>query len=108
MERGRGRGGRRFVGGERRQELLAAFAQSGLTRTEFAWREGIKYTTLCNWVQQEGKRGEPAKALSAVRFAEVALGANVKHGMEVCLRDGTTVRGESVADLAALVRALRG
>jgi transposase-like protein len=95
------------VSGERRAELLAAFAQSGLTRTEFARREGIKYTTLCNWVQQEGKAGEPVKALRAVRFAEVALGAGVARELEVRLSDGTTLRGESVAGLAALARALR-
>ena len=84
-----------------------AFGESGLTRTEFARREGIKYTTLCNWVQREGKVSTEVKAPTAMRFAEVALPANVARRLEVQLSDGTTLRGERVEDLAALVRALR-
>ena len=103
----RGRKGRTFVPAERRREVLAAFGQSGLTRTEFARREGIKYTTLCNWVQQDGQVGERAPAPAAVRFAEVTLPAGMGRGLEVCLPDGTTLRGERVEELAALARALR-
>jgi transposase-like protein len=103
----RGRQGRRFVAAERRQELVTAFAQSGLTRTEFARREGLKYTTLCNWVQREGRAGERSKRPSAIPFAEVAWRANVGRGLEVRLPDGTTLRGDGVEDLARLVRALR-
>ena len=104
----RGRQGRRFVSAERRQELLAAFGESGLTRTEFARREGVKYTTLCNWVQRESKAGERTKAPAPVRFAEVAMPANMARGLEVRLPDGTALRGERIEELAALVRALRG
>ena len=104
----RGRQGRRFFSAQRRQELLAAFGESGQTRREFARREGIKYTTLCNWVQQVDKVGERAKAPVAVRFTEVTLPASKPVGLEVRLPDGTTLRGESVAELAKLARALRG
>jgi len=107
----RGRRGRRFIAAERRKELLAAFAASGLTRTDFARREGINYTTLCNWVQQEKKVVLEAKPQPGLRFAEVTLPtvtpASVEHGLEVRMPDGTTLRGACVADLAALVRALR-
>ena len=103
----RGRQGRRFVSCERRRELLAAFGASRLTRAEFARREGLKYTTLCNWVQQDGKVGERARAPATVRFAEVTLPASRAGGLEVRLPDGTTLRGERVDELAALVRALR-
>ncbi|HEY0568095.1 MAG TPA: hypothetical protein VGD13_08210 [Xanthobacteraceae bacterium] len=59
-------------------------------------------------MQQEGKAGGPAKAAPPpVRFAEVTLGASVARGLEVRLPDGTTLRGDRVADLAALARALR-
>ncbi len=107
----RGRQGRRFVSEERRRELVVAFGESGLTRKEFARREGIKYTTLCNWVQREEKVGAPTQAPAqesrAVRFAEVALPAGIARALEVRLPDGTTVLGECVEELAALVRALR-
>lgn len=103
----RGQQGRRFISAERRRELVAAFGGSGLTRTEFARREGVKYTTLCNWVQREGKASEPGKAPTGVRFAEVTLPTGPVRGLEVRLPDGTTLRGERVEELAALVRALR-
>lgn len=100
----RGRRGRTFVSAERRRELVAAFGASDLTRAEFARREGIKYTTLCNWVQHEPAAKAPSRV---VRFAEVSLPAGLAHGLEVRLPDGTTLRGERVEDLAALARALR-
>ena len=103
----RGRQGRKFETLERRGELVAAFEASGLTRTEFARREGLKYTTLCNWVQREGKVGERGKAPRVVGFAEVALPSGAACRLEVQLADGTSVRGERVEELAALVRALR-
>ena len=103
----RGRQGRRFISAERRRELVSAFGESGLTRSEFARREGIKYTTLCNWVQREGKAGGEDKAPGGLRFAEVALPASTGRGLEVRLPDGTILRGERVEHLAALVRALR-
>ena len=104
----RGRKGRTFVSAERRRELLAAFSDCGLTRMEFARREGIKYTTLCNWVQQDGQVGERTPAQAPVRFTEVTLPVSVARGLEVRLPDGTTLRGERVDELAALTRALRG
>jgi transposase-like protein len=103
----RGRRGRRFTSVERRRELVAEFDESGLTRKEFARREGVRYTKLCNWVQREGKVGGQAKAPATVRFAEVTLPAGVPRGVEVRLPDGTTVRGERIEELVALVRALR-
>lgn len=96
---------------ERREQLLAAFRESGLTRRAFARREGIRYTTFCNWTQGAAKRaGAGLPAMAAVRFAEVALptGASASGGvLEVRLADGTTVCGGSIEELAALVRALR-
>jgi hypothetical protein len=74
---------------------------------EFARREGVKYTTLCNWVQQEGKVGGPAKTPATVRFAEVTLPPGMPRGVEVRLPDGTTVRGGRIEEVVALVRALR-
>ena len=106
----RGRDGRRFVAAERRRELVARFRESGLTRQAFARQEGVRYTTFCTWAQRaEQASGRPAPvAKAAVRFAEVALPASAARGLEVRLADGTTLRGERVTDLVALVRALRG
>lgn len=96
---------------ERREQLVAAFRESGLTRRAFARREGIRYTTFCNWTQRAAKRaGAGVPAVAPVRFAEVALPASVSASvgvLEVRLPDGTTMRGGNVEELAALVRALR-
>jgi transposase-like protein len=74
----RGKRGRRLLPEARRRELIEDYLRSGLTRMEFARRTGVKYTTLCNWVQHaepqtpaveaEHTRGKPL-----VNFAEVAL-----------------------------------
>ena len=104
----RDRLGRRQVSAERRRALLAAFHESGQTRQAFARREGMSYTTLCTWVQQEGKvTGRPERPEAVVRFTEVALPPSAARGLEVRLGDGTVVRGDRVEEVAALVRALR-
>lgn len=112
--------GRRRTPRERREELLAAHPESGLTQMAFAKREGIRYSTFCTWAQAERRNGglPPAPAgrkrrragrAPAVRFAEVSL-ASVPApvaGLEVQLPDGTVLRGASAVERAALVRALR-
>ena len=83
---------------------------SGMTIAAFARREGINYTTLAHWVM---KSRQAAPTTAPIRFAEVKLpmphrqDAAVDGGLEVRLADGTMVRGRCVAELAALVRALR-
>jgi transposase-like protein len=117
--------GRRRTPAERRAELLAAYRSSGLTQRAFARREGINYTTFCSWAQRERAAGRlaPARpgrpkteAIAAVRpperinFVEAALPAVAagSAGLSVRLPDGTELRGGSAAELAKLVRALRG
>jgi len=105
----RDRAGRQHVPRERREQLLVAFQESGLTRRAFAEREGIRYTTFCNWTQRAAKRVRAeVPAVASVRFAELALPASAgTSGIEVRLADGTTVRGGRVEEVVALVRALR-
>lgn len=116
----RDRVGRLHVPVRRQRELVAQFRDSGLTRQAFARREGIRYTTFCTWVKREEQSAVASRSVAGrpkqrvvrttpqIRFAEVALPASPGRGLEVCLPDGTTLRGERVAELAALARALRG
>jgi hypothetical protein len=111
----RGKRGRTLLPEGRRRELLAEYVRSGLTRSEFARRAGVKYTTLCNWAQHAqpptpavAVPAEPTRAKPLVNFAEVALPACAAGGWEVRLVDGTAIRGAGREELAALVRALRG
>jgi len=102
--------GRRVTPQARRREWVQAYRESGLTMAAFARQERINYATFAGWVAKAGKAVPPK---SALRFAEVQLPfvspgpAAVSAALEVRLPDGTSVRGSSVAEVAALVRALR-
>lgn len=59
--------GRRITPKARRQELLAAYEQSGLTQAAFARREGVKYQTFAAWVSEWRRRSAavgPSKSKS--------------------------------------------
>lgn len=75
---------------------------------QFARREALNYSTFAGWV---AKAGKAAPAKTPIKFAEVQMPAGVRPGIgagvEVQLPDGTVLRGGRVADVVALVRALR-
>ena len=101
--------GRRVATPERRAQLVRAFASSGVTMAAFARREGINYATFAGWVLKAQKTA----AKSPLKFAEVRLPLPpavhdvASAQLEVRLPDGTVLRGGRVADVVALVRALR-
>ena len=95
----RDRVGRRITPAARREELVGAWQRSGLTQAEFARREGVRYPTFANWVQQaRAANGARKPAVPKVRFAEVQLPAKLGvPALEVRLADGTVVCGASAA-----------
>lgn len=95
--------GRQIRTATEREELLAAYWESGLTQKAFAAREGIRYTTFVTWVQ-DGRRRRPA---AKVAFRELTLRPRPNVGVEVQLPDGTVVRGGQAGEVAQLVRLLR-
>jgi transposase-like protein len=116
---------RRITAARRRTELVKAYHASGMTMAAFARREGVKYPTFVHWVMKAAKashrglpvcakaKGPPAasaaltprtgsaqiQALAPVRAQPVQT--------EARLPDGTVLRGNNPAELAALIRALR-
>ena len=104
----RTRRGHRVLPTAERARLIAAYQASGMTMAAFARRESIKYATFAGWIF---KATRPAPR--PIEFALVqlpgpsAVGAARAAALEVRLPDGTLVRGGRVADLAALIRALR-
>src|SRR2546430_10037428 len=102
--------GRKIIeGAPRREELLASYEQSGLTQKAFSRLEGINYHTLVAWLSQQ-RRSAPAvgPGTAPLRFEEVRLLGSVDlPSLEVRLPEGTVVRGQDVAKVAALGNALR-
>ena len=98
--------GHRVLPGAERARLLAVYQGSGLTMAEFARRETLNYNTFAGWVAKAGRPGAPTRP---IKFAQVQLPAAAVRTSEVEVRlpDGTMLRGGRVADLAALIRALR-
>jgi transposase len=90
---------------------VARWEKSGLTRSEFAAREGVKATTL-GWWRSALRRAaaEPITALvpQAMSFVEVAsVGVEATHErIEVELRNGRVVRVPASFDEDALRRVL--
>jgi transposase-like protein len=102
--------GRRVTPQERRTQWVQAYRESGLTMAEFARREKLNYATFAGWV---AKADKPTSTKNQLRFAEVRLpfappSLPATDQLEVRLPDGTVVRGSAPAEVAALVRALRG
>ena len=100
--------GRRLERQEEKERLLELYDRSGLTQKAFAEREGINYHTFVAWLgRRRGSKhgGSPAR----MDFTEFRLDAPVRScgSLEVCLSDGTVVRGGDAGELAALVKALR-
>lgn len=110
--------GRRITPKARREELLAAYEQSGLTQAEFARREGVKYQTFTTWMYERRQRGSeagPSKSEASVRFAQLTLPpasprelSPSADALSVTLPDGLVVRGADALAMATLVKALRG
>lgn len=99
--------GRRRTPAQRRSDLVREFAATGLTMAAFARRENVKYATFAGWVS---KAQQSTGGKNAIKFTEVRVPpvmASKEAPLEIRLPDGTVVRGGKVAELVALLRALR-
>jgi len=98
---------RRVTDRARREAVLSAYDQSGLTQKAFAQREGINVHTFVSWLLQR-RRWTPQQNTGGAAFTELSIsGASVASALEVVLPGGVLVRGRSASEVAALVRALR-
>jgi transposase-like protein len=112
----RDRRGRRIASEAERERLLTEYDCSALTQRAFAQREGIHYNTFIWWLKQRRERGKHVKrkTLPPVRFEEYRLPAVASSPeppppvpLEVCLPDGTIVRGGTASELITMAKALR-
>jgi transposase-like protein len=78
---------------ERRAALLAEFARSGLSATQFAALVGVRYQTFATWVQEHRRRAAAVPAASKpVRFAEVVPAAVApSRALRVVLAGGAVI-----------------
>ena len=103
--------GRRVLPMGERRRLIEGYQASGLSMAQYARREGINYSTMAGWMHRE-RPAEGGSKKTAIAFARVEMPAAVPRSakaadLEVRLPDGTLLRGGRVADLVALVKALR-
>jgi transposase-like protein len=86
------------------QRLLEAFAQSGLSQTDFAYEQGIPVRTLRKWLYTHRElRPDAPGTFAAVRLA----GPAVAHEVEVRLRSGLCVSIPLAAGAAAVADLIR-
>lgn len=99
--------GRRLIAATRWRELVAQYEDSGLTQAKFARREGINYSTFVAWLGRCRRSRVVARSASP-RFVEAHLPPEngTARRLEVQLPNGVVVRGEEIATLVALIKAL--
>ncbi len=94
--------GRRIAARERRAQIVAAFAASGMTQRAFARREGVNANTLARWVWLS-RRAAVAKP-AALRFAELKLPTAAPAWLfEIALPNGCVVRAATASAAAELL-----
>jgi hypothetical protein len=90
------------------EQIAAAFAGSGLNRTEFCRRQHLGLGTLNRYLQrkrQEGERGRVSGGLVAVEVAGTKVGTQDPGcGLTVVLASGRRVEVERGFDAATLQR----
>lgn len=113
--------GRVRMPADRREAILDAFEQSGMSGQAFAKHVGVKYPTFASWIQKRRReRSEyPQKKLSKpppspITFVEARIEkscqASLQGGLEVQTQAGVklVIRSQSEVELAArLIRSLK-
>jgi transposase-like protein len=76
---------------EQRQEMIAAYRQSGMTRLAFCREHGLGYGSLSKWLKEEAGGSDVPKMMEAVEISPLAW---MKEPVmaEVCFADGRRVR----------------
>jgi hypothetical protein len=99
--------GRKIIAATRWRELVAQYESSGLTQSKFARREGINYSTFVAWLGR-CRRTRVIARTATPRFVEAQLppADGTTRRLEVQLPNGVVVRGEEIAMLVALIKAL--
>jgi transposase-like protein len=109
--------GRRIADPQRREEIVAGYAGSGLTQKAYARREGVNYHTLVSWLGRSRRDSaaiesprRPSEAATPVpQFARLSWPPTAPASaarLEVVLPDGVLLRGEDPAALLILLNAL--
>ena len=112
--------GRVHMPADRREAILDAFEQSGMSGQAFAKHAGLKYPTFASWVQKRRRKGGeypqtklPGSVSSGITFVEAQIGKPsepaLQDALEVQTAEGLRlmIRSQREVDLAAqLIRSL--
>jgi transposase-like protein len=99
--------GRRRLSAEERSRLISLYRGSGLTQSEFARQEGLKLSTLRQWLYRSA-----VKKKTRTRFQEVPVTSLLSPPWvaELSLNPGLTLRLSAAAEadwIGTVVSALR-
>ena len=74
--------------------MLREYERSGMSAAEFAKWSGMKYTTLCGWLQRHRRAVSAAKPGREMKWLEAVVAepkAGVGHGMVIHLGGGIRI-----------------
>ena len=97
---------RRHATAQERQQILARYLKTQLSQRDFALREGIGFSTLCNWLRQERGKPQPAVSFQEVAFPSLPA-ARPNWALEVVSPRGWKIRMAQIGDAGSLQQIMR-
>ena len=102
--------GRRLLSKEQWVEILSAYENSEMTQKGFCRREGLNHNSFVYQLSLRRNKAVTSKGTAAPKFRQLQMSAPAtgRFAVEVSLPCGSVVRGNDTAELAQLIRLLRG
>ncbi len=102
--------GRRRISREKREEMIREYERSGMSAAEFAKWTGMKYTTLCGWLQRSRTQAcKVKKSRKGMKWlqAVIAKPEEAAANRGIMIHVGGSIRVE-VADGKTAIEMLKG
>lgn len=102
--------GRRLLSKDQWAEVLSAYDRSGMTQKGFCRHEGLNHNSFVYQLSLRRSKGADPSGPPAPKFQQLQMSTAGSGSflLEVSLPCGSVVRGNDAAELAQLIRQLRG
>lgn len=102
--------GRRLLSKDQWSEVLSAYDRSGMTQKGFCRHEGLNHNSFVYQLSLRRNKALTSKGTATPKFRQLQMSppATGRFAVEVSLPCGSVVRGNDPAELAQLIRLLRG